>query len=62
MREQGGAESLGSASDQGYLGLVCPVVSSMEEDEPMQICSSGNHAPKANAMRTKMIVGMNCQE
>jgi hypothetical protein len=37
MKEQDGAESLGSAPDHGYLGLVCPVDSSMEEDEPMQI-------------------------
>ena len=28
----------------------------------MQICGGGDHAPKANAMRTKMTVGMNCQE
>jgi hypothetical protein len=62
MREQDGAESLGSALDHGYLGLVCPVNSSMEEDEPMQICGGGDHAPKANTMRTKMTVGMNCQE
>jgi hypothetical protein len=62
LREQDGAESLGSASDHGYLGLICPVDSSMEEDEPMQIRGGGNHATKANAMCTKMTIGMNCQE
>jgi hypothetical protein len=54
MREKDGAKSLGSASDQGYLRLVCLVDSGMEEDEPMQICGGGKHAPKANAMRSKM--------
>ncbi len=62
MREQDGAESLGSVSNQGYLGLVRLVDSSMEEDEPMQIRGRGNHTPKANAMCIKMIAGMNCQE
>ncbi len=62
MREQDGAESLGSVLGQGYLGLVCLVVSSMEEDEPMQIRSGSNHVPKASAMCTKMTVGINCQE
>jgi hypothetical protein len=61
MREQGEAQSLGSASDQGYLGLIFPVNSSMEEDEPMQICGRGNNVPEANAMSTKMTVRMNGQ-
>ncbi len=30
MRENDKAESIGSASDQGYLGLICPVDASME--------------------------------
>jgi hypothetical protein len=62
MGEQDGAKSLGSASNQGYLGLVHLVDSSMEEDKPMQIHGGGNHTPRANAMHTKMTVGMNCQE
>jgi hypothetical protein len=61
MREQDEAESLGSASNQGYLGLICPVDLSMEEDEPMQICGRGNDVSEANAMGTKMMAGMNCQ-
>jgi hypothetical protein len=61
MREWGEAQSLGSASNQGYLGLICLVDSSMEEDEPMQICGGGDNIPEANAMGTKMTVGMNCQ-
>ncbi len=61
MREQDEAESLGSASDQGYLGLICPVDSSMEEDEPMQIRGGGDDVPEANAMGAKMMAGMNCQ-
>jgi hypothetical protein len=61
-REQDGAEYLGSASDQGYLGLVRLVDSSMEEDEPTQIRGRGEHAPNVNAMRIKMTVRMNGQE
>jgi hypothetical protein len=61
MREQDKAESLDSASDQGYLGLMCPVESSMEEDEPMHIRGRGDNVPEANAMGTKMTVGMNGQ-
>ncbi len=61
MREQDEAESLGNVSNQGYLGLICQVNSSMEEDEPMQIHGGGDHVPEANAMGTKMTVRMNGQ-
>jgi hypothetical protein len=59
MREQDETESLGNASDQGYLGLICLADSSMEEGEPMQIHGGGGNIPEANAMGTKMTVGMN---
>jgi hypothetical protein len=41
--------------------LICPVDSSMKEDEPMQIRGGGDDIPEANAMGTKMMAGMNCQ-
>jgi hypothetical protein len=57
MREQDEDESIGSASDQGYLGVSCPVDASMEEEEPMQVRGGGNKVSEANDMGTKMMQG-----